>query len=164
MMLWGLIYRRITGMVPKAPILREIGLKVSRRMPICPMGMVHTSVFRRIVFAGVLLACMGAAEAAKKKAKPIPIVTPEPKKDQTLVVPQEPAAAAPGAPGATFEELNFNRTLVIEGKVEKPQVTFTLLKEPPPEKEIRFETSFLQNILKLDRENTFKAGETYGRE
>jgi hypothetical protein len=60
--------------------------------------------------------------------------------------------------------LNFNRTLVIEGKVEKPQVTFTLLKEPPPEKEIRFETSFLQNILKLDRENTFKAGETYGRD
>jgi len=60
--------------------------------------------------------------------------------------------------------LNFNKTLVIEGKVEKPQVQFTLLKEAPPEKEIRFETSFLQNILKLDRENTFKVGETYGKE
>ncbi len=63
-----------------------------------------------------------------------------------------------------FQELNFNKTLVIEGKVEKPQVQFTLLKEPPPEKQIRFETSFLQNILKLDRENTFKVGESYGRD
>ena len=123
-----------------------------------------TSGLRRILFALLMLACVGVAEAAKKKAKPIPIVTPEPKKDQTLVVPPEPKAPEPGKPGTTFEELNFNRTLVIEGKVEKPQVTFTLLKEPPPEKEIRFETSFLQNILKLDRENTFKAGETYGRE
>lgn len=122
-----------------------------------------TAVIRIVVF-GLLVAAIGAAEAAKKKAKPIPLVTPEPKKDQTIVVPPAPKEAEPGKPGATFEELNFNRTLVIEGKIEKPQVTFTLLKELPPEKEIRFETSFMQNILKLDRENTFKAGETYGRE
>lgn len=136
-------------------------LKIPPIEPIIPMGRVPSMGFPRILALGLLLAC-GAAEAAKKKA--IPIVTPEPKKEQTLVVPQEPSAAEPGKPAATFEELNFNRTLVIEGKVEKPQVSFTLLKEPPPEKEIRFETSFLDNILKLNRENTFKAGETYGRE
>jgi hypothetical protein len=117
----------------------------------------------RILGLATLLAFTGIAEAAKKKAKVvIPIVTPEPKKDQTLTMP--PAEAEPGKPAAAFEELNFNRTLIIEGKVEKPSVQFTLLKEPPPVKEIRFETSFLQNILKLDRENTLKAGETYGRE
>lgn len=139
-------------------------LKPGQEMPISLMGMGTTAIIRRLVFSGLMVACMGLAEAAKKKAKPIPIVTPEPKNDQSLVVPQAPKAPEPGKPGTTFEELNFNRTLVIEGKVEKPQVTFTLLKEPPPEKEIRFETSFMQNILKLNRENTFKAGETYGRE
>ncbi|MEO7425064.1 MAG: hypothetical protein ABI036_07745 [Fibrobacteria bacterium] len=69
-----------------------------------------------------------------------------------------------GQAAPKFEELKFNRTLVIEGKVEKPAVQFTLLKEPPPEKEILFETSFRKQILKLDRENTFSPGETYGRE
>jgi hypothetical protein len=106
----------------------------------------------------------GLPAAAGKAAKPIPLVPPEPKKDQALAPPPKPASADPGKPGSAFAELSFNRTLVIEGKVEKPQVTFTLLKEPPPEKEIRFETSFLENILKLDRENTFVPGETYGRE
>ncbi len=77
----------------------------------------------------------------------------------------ETVQAGPASETSTvFQELNFNKTLVIEGKVEKPQVQFTLLKEPPPEKQIRFETSFLQNILKLDRENTFKVGESYGRD
>jgi len=114
-----------------------------------------------------LLAMLGAwapAEAGKRHAKAIPVVAPEPKTDQTLPAPAKPAAVEPGKPGSTFAELNFNRTLVIEGKVEKPQVTFTLLKEPPPTKEIRFEASFMDNILKLDRENTFVPGETYGRE
>ena len=106
---------------------------------------------------------LGLAEAGKKDSKPLPIVSPERKKDQTLVQPAPPAAAS-GQAASAFAELNFNRTLVIEGKVEKPQVSFTLLKEPPPEKEIRFEASFLDNILKLDRENTFVPGETYGRE
>ncbi|GEM_PF-3106311 len=120
--------------------------------------------FCRRLGLALILACLGTAEAAKKKTKTaIPLVMPAAKKD-------EPAAAAPakdaeaGKPGTTFEELSFNRTLIIEGKVEKPAVQFTLLKEPPPEKEILFETSFLSNILKLDRENTFKPGETYGRE
>ncbi|MDQ3000185.1 MAG: hypothetical protein M3Y08_02815 [Fibrobacterota bacterium] len=117
----------------------------------------------RILGLAILLAYPGIAEAAKKKSKiAIPIVTPEPKKEQTIPVP--PEEGEPGKPAAAFEELNFNRTLIIEGKVEKPSVQFTLLKEPPPVKEIRFETSFLHNILKLDRENTFKVGETYGRE
>lgn len=114
----------------------------------------------------VLLAGLGIAEAAKKKSKPeIPLIVPAAKKDSTgAAAAAPPAPKETGANGAVFQELNFSRTLVIEGKVEKPAVQFTLLKEPPPEKEIRFETSFLQNILKLDRENTFKAGETYGRE
>jgi hypothetical protein len=43
-------------------------------------------------------------------------------------------------------------------------VQFTLIKEPPPEKEIRFETSFMQNILKHERENTFDAEERYGKD
>jgi hypothetical protein len=142
---------------------RREGLKFPREMPISGIGMGHLAAMRRILALGLILVCFGPAEAAKKKAA-IPLVASEPKKDQTIVVPQPPKEAEPGKPGTTFAELNFNRTLVIEGKVEKPQVTFTLLKEPPPEKEIRFETSFMQNILKLDRENTFKAGETYGRE
>lgn len=108
--------------------------------------------------AAALLAALLAspAEAAKKKA--IPIVKPEEKKEE----PAPPPAAS--EPGALFEEIEFGNTLVIEGKVEKPQVQFTLLKEPPPEKEIRFETSFLQNILKQERENTFNATESYGRD
>jgi hypothetical protein len=120
------------------------------------------------------LACPGTADAAKKKAKAaVPLVVPAAKAVASAPAaspspapptPTTPTTPAPGNPGTSFQELNFNRTLVIEGKVEKPAVQFTLLKEPPPEKEIRFETSFLQNILKLDRENTFKAGETYGRE
>jgi hypothetical protein len=141
----------------------EKSLKPGREMPIWRNGMGPFSRISRILGLAILLACPGISDAAKKKAKVvIPIVTPEPKKEAPINV--EPAAAEPGKPAATFEELNFNRTLIIEGKVEKPSVQFTLLKEPPPVKEIRFETSFLQNILKLDRENTFKAGETYGRE
>jgi hypothetical protein len=137
------------------------GLTFSRRLPIRCNGMGAYLRFGRIFGLAVFLACLGTADAAKKKKGAIPLVTPETKQE----APAAPAQASdPGKPGTTFEELNFNRTLIIEGKVEKPAVQFTLLKEPPPEKEIRFETSFLQNILKLDRENTFKAGETYGRE
>lgn len=110
-----------------------------------------------ILAAALLVSLLAApADAAKKKA--IPVVKPEEKKE-------EPAPApASSEPGALFEEIEFGNTLVIEGKVEKPQVQFTLLKEPPPEKEIRFETSFLQNILKQERENTFNATERYGRD
>jgi len=57
---------------------------------------------------------------------------------------------------SVFEEIDFGKTLIIEGRVEKPQVQFPLLKEQPPEKEIRFETSFKENILKQERENTFR--------
>ena len=121
--------------------------------------------FPRVFAAAMLCLCLGfAAAAGKQGAKPLPIVSPEPKKAQSLPVPQNPPAADAGKPGSDFAELKFNRTLVIEAKVEKPQVTFTLLKEPPPEKEIRFEASFLENILKLGRENTFVPGESYGRE
>lgn len=111
------------------------------------------------LLAGLALSAGAEGKSGtSKKKKNIPLVVPEPKKDQAV-------QAAPAAQSdAAFAELNFNKTLVIEGKVEKPQVQFTLLKEAPPEKEIRFETSFLQNILKLDRENTFKVGETYGKE
>lgn len=141
----------------------EKPLKVPGIRPINRIGMLSCKPFFRIA----LLAMLGAwapAEAGKRQAKTVPVVAPEPKTNQSLPTPPKPAAAEPGKPGSTFAELNFNRTLVIEGKVEKPQVTFTLLKEPPPTKEIRFEASFMDNILKLDRENTFVPGETYGRE
>lgn len=142
----------------------KFGLKFPRNNPITRMGMLSSASFIRL--CALALLCWGwiPAEAGKKNPKAIPLVTPEAKKDQILVAPPNPAPPAPGKPGSTFAELSFNRTLVIEGKVEKPQVTFTLLKEPPPEKEIRFEASFLENILKLDRENTFVPGETYGHE
>jgi hypothetical protein len=100
------------------------------------------------------LALLGAPAWAKKK--PLPVVVAAEKKEASKKSVQGDAVA--------FEEINFGKTLIIEGKVEKPQVQFTLLKEAPPEKEIRFETSFMQNILKQDRENTFDAGERYGRE
>jgi hypothetical protein len=51
------------------------------------------------------------------------------------------------------EGLELGSALVIEGKVERPQVQFPLLRESPPQKEIRFEMSFLENILSLEREN-----------
>jgi hypothetical protein len=103
-------------------------------------------------------AAQGSAKG-KARGAPIPVVAPEEKKEPPPVPMAEPAQ-----PSALFEEIEFGSTLVIEGKVEKPQVQFTLLKEPPPEKEIRFETSFLQNILKQERENTFDASERYGKD
>ena len=51
--------------------------------------------------------CLGTAEAGKKKAQALPIVSPEPKKDQTLVVPPAPPAAEPGKPGSAFAELHY---------------------------------------------------------
>lgn len=99
-----------------------------------------------------------SVDAAKRK--PIPIVKPEEKPEP----PKQAPPSDPTEPGALFEEIEFGSTLVIEGKVEKPQVQFTLLKEPPPEKEIRFETSFVQNILKQERENTFNASERFGKD
>lgn len=129
--------------------------------------MTHITAKLALALALALLApSPGSAQAAKsapaKAGRPaarkaIPIVKPEEK-------PEPAAVATPAAPSALFEEIEFGSTLVIEGKVEKPQVQFTLLKEPPPEKEIRFETSFLQNILKQERENTFNATERYGRD
>jgi hypothetical protein len=118
----------------------------------------------------VLALAMAAAAADKKKSQAVKLT--DAAKSESVGAQELPIGKTAGTPAdkesgksaPKFEELNFNRTLVIEGKVEKPAVQFTLLKEPPPEKEIRFETSFLQNILKLDRENTFSPGETYGRE
>lgn|GEM_PF-6815041 len=55
-----------------------------------------------------------------------------------------------------FEELKFENSLVIEAKVERPQVQFPLLKEPPPEKPLPFEVSFRERLLEAPRENTFQ--------
>jgi hypothetical protein len=55
-----------------------------------------------------------------------------------------------------FEELNFEKSVVIEAKVERPQVQFPLLKEAPPEKAISFEASFRDQLLEAPRENTFQ--------
>lgn len=148
-------------------------LKFRPEMPITGMPMPRSRRFASIpVLLAALLAAVvpasaeGAAQdrpaAAGKPAhraagKSIPIVQPEEEKEAP------PAGAAAASSNASsdeaaglFEEIEFGGTLVIEGKVEKPQVQFTLLKEPPPEKEIRFETSFLQSLLKQERENTFR--------
>jgi hypothetical protein len=138
-------------------------LKYSPLLPITEtdMGTIYTGFLRPLILGSALVACLSinvsAAKGAAKK-KVIPVIVPVPKAEPVI-----PAATSDES-GTAFQELNFNKTLIIEGKVEKPQVQFTLLKEQPPEKEIRFETSFLKNILKLDRENTFKVGATYGRE
>ncbi len=60
---------------------------------------------------------------------------------------------------AMAEELEFDKGLVVEGKVEKPQVQFPLLKEPPPKREIPFEHSFMPRLLESERENTFTPGD-----
>jgi hypothetical protein len=142
-------------------------------MPISQNGMTASFRIRPVLALAVLFACLGHSQAARNKSRPeIPTVVPAPKLPPAAAMADsasgsEPADLKPGdseSSDAAFQELQFNRTLIIEGKVEKPAVQFTLLKEPPPEKEIRFEASFMQNILKLDRENTFKAGETYGKE
>lgn len=143
--------------------------------------MIPLNAHVRRVALTVLVMAAAMALADQKKAKPettagsgsrqgkaAAVTLPDADIPSALAGKHPEAGARPakesGKAAPAFEELNFNRTLVIEGKVEKPAVQFTLLKEPPPEKEIRFETSFLQNILKLDRENTFSAGETYGHE
>lgn len=52
-----------------------------------------------------------------------------------------------------FQELDLGEALVIEGRVEKPQVQFPLLMEKPPVNPIRFEMSFRDKMLELTREN-----------
>lgn len=121
-------------------------------------GCQSTGVREWVLALALLVSAPIGVDAAKRKA--IPIVKPEEKPEPPKQAPQSDQSET----GALFEEIEFGSTLVIEGKVEKPQVQFTLLKEPPPEKEIRFETSFLQNILKQERENTFNAAERYGRD
>jgi hypothetical protein len=148
-------------------------LKFRREMPIPGMPMSRSRRSASIpVLVAALLSAMApvsaqesasardrsaTAAAGKAAARPakksLPIVQPEEKPE----APSVPAANAPADEAAgLFEEIEFGGTLVIEGKVEKPQVQFTLVKEPPPEKEIRFETSFLQSLLKQERENTFR--------
>lgn len=125
----------------------------------------RTQVFILAAFAVLALSASEAGaqgKASRKKPKEIPVLAPEPKKKTAL--PAASNAVDSSESGSLFEEIEFGNTLVIEGKVEKPQVQFTLIKEPPPEKEIRFETSFMQNILKHERENTFDAAERYGKD
>jgi hypothetical protein len=116
-----------------------------------------SGLLKCMAILGCLLFSISLAENVSGKKKNIPMLVPESKKEDSVKI--APASEA----GVAFQELNFNKTLVIEGRVEKPQVQFTLLKEPPPEKEIKFETSFMQNILKADRENTFNIKEAINR-
>jgi hypothetical protein len=119
------------------------------------------ATLRISALTALALLALGAspAEAQKARKKAIPVVKPEEKPE-----PPAPAKSSASEPNSLFEEIEFGNTLVIEGKVEKPQVQFTLLKEPPPEKEIRFETSFMQNTMKQERENTFDAAKRYGKD
>ncbi len=65
-----------------------------------------------------------------------------------------PAAQEAGETGEiVFQELDLGEALVIEGRVEKPQVQFPLLMEKPPVNPIRFEMSFRDKMLELTREN-----------
>ena len=52
-------------------------------------------------------------------------------------------------------EITFSQGLVIEGKVEKPQVQFTLLREETRIKSIKLKADFKKDILKWERENSF---------
>jgi len=149
----------------------RFALKFRRGMPIPDMPMTPRRRFAAIPILLAFLAWAPAPASAQGQGrdrpaakpgprparKPIPIVQPEEKKAAPAgpAIGASPASASDDAAGL-FEEIEFGGTLVIEGKVEKPQVQFTLLKEPPPEKEIRFETSFLQSLLKQERENTFR--------
>lgn len=126
------------------------------------MNSYYPGILRLLAMEAALLASFSISVMAAGKGASVINSIPLPASESKQA---DPMQAVPVSESNTvFQELNFNKTLVIEGKVEKPQVQFTLLKEPPPEKQIRFETSFLQNILKLDRENTFKVGESYGRD
>lgn len=122
-------------------------------------GPATISIAGKLLMAALLALATLPAEAQKGRIKAIPVVKAEEKPPAPA-----PVQTAASEPNALFEEIEFGNTLVIEGKVEKPQVQFTLLKEPPPEKEIRFETSFLQNILKHERENTFDAAQRFGKD
>lgn len=62
------------------------------------------------------------------------------------------ASGAAAQESEAEQEIVFDKGLVIEGKVEKPQVQFTLLKEPPPRKELRFEAGFAERMLEAERE------------
>ena len=137
----------------KSPLTRGWALKVI-------IGLAISLSIPQRIFAADSQVIEKSSEAKPSETKPsgnkkknIPIISPEPKKEIKV---QNQSQSNSGKSGQAFEELNFSKTLIIEGKVEKPQVQFTLLKEAPPEKEIRFETSFMQNILQMKRENTFK--------
>lgn len=123
------------------------------------------AAMRARMFAMLMALCLVLAPAARAdeaKAGATVAVTEAGEHGKPAAQPSRTPEA--GAANSNSGEINFNRTLVIEGKVEKPQVTFTLLKEPPPEREIRFEASFMDDLLKPERENTFSPGEAYGRE
>lgn len=149
-----------------------ISLKPGREMPITGRPMSLPGLVSLAVLAAALLGNPSPASAAdgdrdraasvtggkpaRATTKSLPVVQPEEKKTEPAATAAASTPAAASDAAGLFEEIEFGGTLVIEGKVEKPQVQFTLLKEPPPEKEIRFETSFLQNLLKQERENTFR--------
>lgn len=98
---------------------------------------------------GVLLAFLTASASAKeaRKSAAKPAMAEEIELDL--------GASPPKSDTGKFEELKFEKSFVIEAKVERPQVQFPLLKEAPPEKPISFEASFREELLRLPRENTF---------
>jgi len=54
-------------------------------------------------------------------------------------------------------EITFTTGIVIEGRVEKPQVMLVLTKERVKMEELNFEQSFVRNITEPLRYNTFEA-------
>ena len=118
------------------------------RQPIIPVGMLRPSVsprwpaFWAAVAALVLVASPawagtdGSKAAADKKKE-----ASKKDADSEVTIGDEMTI--------TDEGLELGNAMVIEGRVEKPQVQFTLLREAPPLRDIRFEESFLPEILRL---------------
>ncbi len=69
----------------------------------------------------------------------------------------EASIAAGSAKVNQAGELVYTSGLVIEGKVEKPQVQFNMIKEAPPERSIVFKTSFRKRLLEWERDPNFNA-------
>jgi hypothetical protein len=111
--------------------------------------------FLSLVMLGFLMvngadAAEPATESKRAKSKPAPVA------EEIQFDLGETSKSQSASDTSKFEELQFEKSMVIEAKVERPQVQFPLLKEAPPEKAITFEASFREQILDVPRENTFQ--------
>jgi hypothetical protein len=103
----------------------------------------------RTIFLLAGLAWVGAALGGTAPA----VKSTSEKKKEAPAKPSSQAGADADEMTVDDNGLELGNAMVIEGRVEKPQVQFPLLREAPPVRDIHFDQSFMENILKLDREN-----------